>query len=223
MGNPKHVAMLVLVAACGAVAQIRPLSAERERALGRSLAADMERRYTVLTDSVLTEYFSRIGGRLAEAAELQVPLKVEVVDADEAFAASLPGGYLFLSAPLIAQNADGSLLSRILAHQVAHIAGDRIRFGIPGLGTNAATIPLIFIPGPLGFCSRYQDDQTLRPVAWRRVQKLEETHAETLSADLLRKSGLEVDSPGPPPVDRLHVRVVEDEKPPTLRRPGEAR
>ena len=45
------------------------------------------------------------------------------MDADEVFAASLPGGYLFLSAPLIAQTADGSLLSGILAHQAAHIAG----------------------------------------------------------------------------------------------------
>ncbi len=226
MGYPANIAVLGLLAACLAPGQTNSPTAAKERALGRSLAADMERKYSVLTDPVVNNYFSRIGDRLAEAAGLSVPITVKVVDTDERFAESLPGGYVYLTAGLIVQNADGSLLSRIMAHQVAHIATGRgIRIGSQAQLANLATVPLFFNGGPFGFCSRYgRDNQGPLPVAWQKQQKQDELEAEALVPALLQKSGLNLNSPGPPAVNRLGTwRAAADEKPPTLRRPGEAR
>ncbi len=223
--KPAQIAILLLVASCAAAGQPTAPSPEKQRAIDQALtaamsqdelsAAGMEQRYVILTDPVLNEYFNAIGQRLAEAAGLHVPLSIKILDSDENFARPYRDRSLFLTARLISENADGSVISAILAHQVAHIALPPILS--PPTRIPGATFPLRFMGGGSGFCSDY-NKRSLRStrLAFWDVQDRFESEADALASELLRKSGLDENPPGPAPLDHLpkhHASLA-----PTLRR-----
>ena len=72
-------------------------SLEKEIALGKQLAADVEKHAKIVDDPVISEYVNRIGQNIARNSDLRVPLYVKVIDSDEVNAFALPGGYFFVN------------------------------------------------------------------------------------------------------------------------------
>lgn len=117
-----------------------------------------------IQDPVVTAYVEKIGQRLAENTDLQVPLQVSVVQQEirkdgrpvigkdgqpeqVANAMALPGGFIFVYAGLILSAQNESELAGVMAHEIAHVtarhsarmASRANKFGIAQL---AATIAL---------------------------------------------------------------------------------
>ena len=53
--------------------QINFISLEKEIALGKHLAAEIERTVKLLNDSMITEYVSRVGQNLVRSSDTKVP------------------------------------------------------------------------------------------------------------------------------------------------------
>ena len=70
-------------------------SIEREIALGKQLAQEVERSSKMIDDPVVTEYVNRVGQNLVRNSDAQVPFTIKVIDSDEVNAFALPGGFFF--------------------------------------------------------------------------------------------------------------------------------
>ena len=76
-------------------------SIEKEIALGKQLAQEVERQAKIVDDPVIAEYVNRIGQNLVRNSDAKVPFTIKVVDAEEINAFALPGGFFFVNTGLI--------------------------------------------------------------------------------------------------------------------------
>src|ERR1700740_1861121 len=68
-------------------------SLEKEIALGKQLAQEVERSSKLIDDPVATEYVNRVGQNLVRNSDARVPFTIKVIDSDEVNAFALPGGF----------------------------------------------------------------------------------------------------------------------------------
>src|SRR6202158_3454871 len=66
-------------------------SLEREIALGKGAAMEVEKSSKMITDPVVTEYVNRIGQNLVRNSDAKVPFTIKVIDSDQINAFALPG------------------------------------------------------------------------------------------------------------------------------------
>ena len=72
-------------------------------------------------DEELTAYVRQLAKKIADHSDLQVPLRLTVLDSDEINAFAMPGGFLFVNTGLIAKAETESELAGVLAHEIAHV------------------------------------------------------------------------------------------------------
>jgi predicted Zn-dependent protease len=164
--------LFVTAAACGQV------PSEKERAIGRGLAADVERQWSLLEDAQVTEYIHTLTGKL----EPGFPMQVRLIDRAEPKAIAIPGGYLYISSGLIVRAQTEAEFAGVLAHGVAHI-----KHVTPI--TSRAGIPTIFM-GDSGLCARFSDTMLL-PVAYLPTQRGFEREADLLGIQYLSNAGFD--------------------------------
>ena len=156
-------------------------SIEKEIALGKTLAGEMEKQFPVVGDPEIHEYVNRIGRELASGpdaapytytftlvrgeitgrlAESIFPLRSGKNEWLEP--AALPGGFVFIPVRVLQVAESEAQFAGALAHAIAHIAcrhGTRTatRNGIVGLATERLNAKVASTPGktnmaiPLGF------------------------------------------------------------------------
>src|SRR5215470_4886777 len=76
-------------------------SLEKEIALGKQLAQEVERSSKLIDDPVVTEYVNRVGQNLVRNSDARVPFTIKVIDSDEVNAFALPGGFFYVNSGLI--------------------------------------------------------------------------------------------------------------------------
>src|SRR5580704_11898712 len=72
-------------------------SIEKEIAIGKSLAQEVERSSKMIDDPVVTEYVNRVGQNLVRNSDAKVPFTIKVIDSDEVNAFALPGGFFYVN------------------------------------------------------------------------------------------------------------------------------
>lgn len=97
-------------------------SLEKEIALGRQLAQEVQRQAKMVDDPLIAEFVNRIGQNLARNSDAKVPFTFYVVDDAALNAFALPGGYVFVNAGLIEIAEDEDELAGAMAHEIAHVA-----------------------------------------------------------------------------------------------------
>ena len=76
-------------------------SLEKEIALGKQLAQEVERQAKIIDDPVIAEYVNRVGQNLVRNSDAKVPFTIKVIDTEEVNAFALPGGFFFVNSGLI--------------------------------------------------------------------------------------------------------------------------
>src|SRR5215467_8340302 len=131
------------------------ISLDKEIAMGRQLAAEIERQVKLIDDPTINEYVNRVGQNLVRNSDAKVPFTIKVVESDEINAFALPGGFFYVNSGLILAADDESELAGVMAHEIAHVAA---RHGTEQASKaeliNFASIPLIFMGGVGGFALR---------------------------------------------------------------------
>src|SRR5438067_2430813 len=76
-------------------------SLEKEMALGKQLAEEVQRQAKIVEDPLISEYINRIGQTLVRNSDARVPFTFQVIEGDSPNAFALPGGYVFVYTALI--------------------------------------------------------------------------------------------------------------------------
>jgi len=97
-------------------------SLEKEIALGKQLAQEVERQARIVKDAVIAEYVNRVGQNIVRNSDAKVPFTIKVVDTEEVNAFALPGGFFFVNSGLILKAESESELAGVMAHEIAHVA-----------------------------------------------------------------------------------------------------
>src|SRR5579871_1653896 len=97
-------------------------SLEKEIALGKQLAQEVEREAKIIDDPIIAEYVSRIGQNLVRNSDAKVPFTIKVLDSEEVNAFALPGGFFFVNSGLILKADNEAELAGVMAHEIAHVA-----------------------------------------------------------------------------------------------------
>lgn len=97
-------------------------SLEKEIAMGKQLAQEVERQAKVIDDPIVAEYINRVGQNIVRNSDAKVPFTIKVLDTDEVNAFALPGGFFFVNSGLILKAGSESELAGVMAHEIAHVA-----------------------------------------------------------------------------------------------------
>src|SRR5882724_7203993 len=123
-------------------------SIEKEIALGKGLAQEVERQAKVINDPVIAEYVNRVGQNLVRNSDAKVPFTIKVLEDPTVNAFALPGGFFFVQSGLILKSDTEAELAGVMAHEIAHVAARHgTRQATRGEIAQLATIPLIFVGG----------------------------------------------------------------------------
>src|ERR1051326_1730982 len=76
-------------------------SLEKEIALGKQLAQEVERQAKIIDDPVIAEYGNRVGQNIVRNSDAKVPFTIKVLDTEEVNAFALPGGFFFVNSGLM--------------------------------------------------------------------------------------------------------------------------
>lgn len=164
-------------------------SIEREIALGKELAEEVEREARIVDDPVVSEYVNRIGQNLVRHSDAKVPFTIKVVDSPEVNAFALPGGFFFVNSGLILKAGNEAELAGVMAHEIAHVAARHAtRQATRGTIINYATIPLIFMGGWAGYAVRQAAGFAI-PMGFLKFSRGFESEADRLGLDYLDETG----------------------------------
>jgi beta-barrel assembly-enhancing protease len=97
-------------------------SLEKEVALGRAIAAEVDKQAKFIDDPVITEYVNRVGQNIVLHSDARVPFTIKVIDSDEVNAFALPGGFFYVNKGLILAADNEAELAGVMAHEIAHVA-----------------------------------------------------------------------------------------------------
>jgi len=169
--------------------QINFYSVEREIALGRRLAGELESNSRILEDPEISEYINRLGQNLVRSSDAKVPFVIKVIDSEEVNAMALPGGFFYVNTGLIRAASEEAELAGVMAHEIAHVAArHRTEQASKGRLFNFASLPLIFLGGPAGYTIR-QAAGLMLPLQMLRFNRSAEREADFLGLQYLYKAG----------------------------------
>jgi predicted Zn-dependent protease len=188
-------------------------SLEKEIALGKQLAQQVERQSKVVNDPVVSEYVNRIGQNLVRNSDAKVPFTIKVLEDPTVNAFALPGGFFFVDSGLILKADTESELAGVMAHEIAHVAARHgTRQATRGEIAQLSMIPLMIVGGPIAYAA-YEASGLLVPLTFLRFSRSFEAEADYLGVQYMYKAGYDPTSF----VDFFEkIQTLEKRKPGTM-------
>ncbi len=165
-------------------------SIEKEIALGKQMAQEVERQAKIVDDPIVAEYVNRIGQNLVRNSDAKVPLRIKFIDSEEINAFALPGGFFFVNTGILINADNEAEMAGVMAHEIGHVAARH--------GTRQATrgeiaqigsiVPLIAVGGMAGY-GIYQAMGLVVPMGFLKFSRNFESEADMLGIEYMYKSG----------------------------------
>lgn len=167
------------MAGAAMVAKTLPIGPEKEREIGRGIAAIVAGRYGVVREEELNRYVNLVGQAVAQQSPRsgEVEFRFAVLDTADVNAFAAPGGYIFVTRGALALMETEADLAGVLAHEVAHVDKKHVLSDIQNADAARAAADEARISGPL-------------------LDRLSELGASLLFSSVERKDELEADSLG---------------------------
>src|SRR5262250_1922880 len=192
---------------------IQFFSLEKEMALGKSLAQEVEKSSKLIDDPIVTEYVNRVGQNLVRNSDAKVPFTIKVIDSDEVNAFALPGGFFYVNSGLILRAQEEDELAGVMAHEISHVTArhgtkQATKAELIQLGAMAA---MIFVPYGWAGYGIYEGMNLAIPLTFLKFSRDAEREADFLGIQYMYKAGYD-----PNAYVTFFERIQADEK----RRPG---
>jgi peptidase M48-like protein len=171
-------------------------SLEREMALGKGLAQEVERSSKLIDDPVVSEYVNRVGQNLVRNSDAKVPFTIKVIDSDVVNAFALPGGFFYVHSGLILRADSEAELAGVMAHEIAHVAARHgTKNATKGELAQMATIPLILLgPGGWAGYGLYEGLNFAIPMSFLKFSRDAEYEADYLGLQYMYAAGYDPNS-----------------------------
>ena len=184
-------------------------SLEKEIALGKQLAQEVERSSKLIDDPVVTEYVNRVGQNLVRNSDAQVPFTIKVIDSDEVNAFALPGGFFYVNSGLVLRAQEEAELAGVMAHEISHVTArhgtkQATKADIMQIGAMAA---MIFVPYGWAGYGIYQGMNLAIPLTFLKFSRDAEREADYLGIQYMYKAGYD-----PNAYVTFFERIQADEK-----------
>ena len=157
-------------------------SLDKEIALGKQLAQEVDKSAKFIDDPVVNEYVNRIGQNLVRNSDARVPFTIKVIDSDAVNAFALPGGFFYVNSGLVLHADEEAELAGVMAHEIAHVcARHGTKQATKGDIVQMASIPaMIFIPYSWAGYAIYQGMNFMIPLTFLKFSRDDEREADYL-------------------------------------------
>ena len=164
-------------------------SLEKEIALGKQLAQQVERSSKIVNDPVLSEYVNRVGQNLVRNSDAKVPFTIKLIEDPTVNAFALPGGFFFVDTGLVLKADTEAELAGVMAHEIAHVAARHgTRQATRGEIAQLSMIPLFIVGGAAAY-GIYQASGLLVPLTFLHFSRAFEAEADYLGVQYMYKAG----------------------------------
>jgi predicted Zn-dependent protease len=178
------------------VAHKSMISTEKEIAMGKQYATQIDHSAKIISDPVVNEYVNRVAQNVARNSDLTIPLTVKVLDSPEINAFALPGGFLYVNSGLIMAADEEDQIAGVMAHEIAHVAARHWASQMTKMTLlQYAMIPMIFVP--MSYPVYLGVSQALNfgvPVAFMKFNRNAEAEADYLGLQYMYKAGYDPSS-----------------------------
>jgi hypothetical protein len=163
---------------------------DKEVALGRQLAAEVDRQAKFIDDPVITEYVNRVGQNVVLHSDSKIPFTIKVIDSDEVNAFALPGGFFYVNKGLLLAADNEAEIAGVMAHEIAHVAArhameNQAKGMLAEIGLMAGSIFL----GGLGGMLINQGAQFGALLGFMKFSRSAESEADMLGVEYLWAAG----------------------------------
>jgi beta-barrel assembly-enhancing protease len=165
-------------------------SLEKEIALGKQLAEEVQRQAKIVDDPMISEYVNRLGQNLVRNSDAKVPFTFQVIDAEVPNAFALPGGFVFVNTGLIELAEEEDELAGAMAHEIAHVAARHMtRQATKSQIANLATLPLSVLLGGWAGVAVRQGASIAVPMTFLSFSRGDEAEADYLGLQYMYAAG----------------------------------
>jgi predicted Zn-dependent protease len=166
------------------------MSVEKEVAMGRQLAAEVDKQAKFIDDPVITEYVNRVAQNLVLHSDAKIPFTVKVIDSDEVNAFALPGGFFYVNKGLILAADNEAELAGVMAHEISHVIArhaveNQTKANLMQYGMLAG----ILLGGPILSNVLYNGGGFLEGIAFLKFSRNAEAEADKLGTQYLYAAG----------------------------------
>lgn len=173
------------------VAHRSMISEQKEIAIGKRYATEIDRSARIIKDPVINEYVNRVAQNVARNSDLKIPLTVKVIDDPSINAFALPGGFLYVNSGLLQAATEEDQLAGVVAHEIAHVAARHWASQMTKATIlQYAMLPLMFTP--MSFPVYIGLSQGLNmgiPLAFLKFSRNDEAEADYLGIQYMYKAG----------------------------------
>jgi len=165
-------------------------SIEKELALGKQLATEVQKQAKMVEDPLVTEYVNRLGQNLVRNSDAKVPFQFQVIEGEAPNAFALPGGFIFLYSGLLKIASEEDELAAAMAHEIAHVAARHMTCqATKSQIANIASLPASILLGGLGGYAIRQGAGVAIPTAFLHFGRKDESEADYLGVQYMYAAG----------------------------------
>ena len=167
------------------------ISEEKEEAIGKQYAAQVERSAKMVKDPVIDEYINRLAQNLASNSDVQIPISAKVIDSPAINAFALPGGFIYVNTGLLQAADSEAQVAGVLAHEIAHVAARHWASEMTKRTIlSYAWIPLMVTPMSYPVYMGVAEAMNYGvPLAFLKFSRADEAEADFLGIQYMYKSG----------------------------------
>jgi predicted Zn-dependent protease len=165
-------------------------SLDKELALGKQLAEEVQRQAKLNEDPMLGEFVNRVGQNLVRNSDAKLPFTFRVIEGESPNAFALPGGFVFVYTGLIKIATEEDEFAGAMAHEIAHVAARHMTcHATKSQLANLMTLPLGAVLGGWGGYAARQGLSFGVPAALMSFSRADESEADYLGVQYMYAAG----------------------------------